>query len=215
MAHPERFAELQALPLRQMGLEDPAMGNATSYTRVREIMMAVSPWMVPIGTAFIAHTKMQMGRLDEARRELESLAELYFEGEGEDLGVHGWLFIIGLAAEVAVAVQDLERAEQIYGLLEPHAAKNVVHEGMPVYLGSAAHFLGSLAAALSRREPAMEHLEAALEQNERMAAWPHVARTQLALARLLAGRRPARARDLEQKARRAAREMGMQALLRT
>ena len=85
---------------------------------------------------------------------------------------------------------------------------------MDIYLGSVSHFLGILAAALSRRDRAVEHLEAAIAHNEEMGARAHRIRSQLELGRLLerSGRRAAGA-ELVAGAESEARALGMKALL--
>jgi hypothetical protein len=111
-------------------------------------------------------------------------------------------------------VGNLEAAARLYALLEPHAGENASLDGMDVYLGSVSHFLGVLAAALSRDECAVRHLEAAVLRNQQMGARAHQIRSELELGRLLERRgRKTQGRTLAEGARAAARELGMNALL--
>jgi hypothetical protein len=82
-----------------------------------------------------------------------------------------------------------------------------------INLGSAARYLGLLALVMRRPGEAVEHLEAALEANERMGFRPWAARTQADLARALASRRAPgdseRATELIRAASEAFKELGM------
>jgi len=166
--------------------------------------------MRPIIGAIMGHARMQLGRFDEARAELAGISEELEDVFGDGTGV----FIRGLCAEIAARVGSVEPAERLYAALEPHASKNASLDGMDIYLGSVSHFLGILAAALSRRDRAVEHLEAAVAHNEEMGARAHRIRSQLELGRLLerSGRRGAGA-ELVAGAESEARALGMKALL--
>jgi tetratricopeptide (TPR) repeat protein len=206
MAGPDLSDALRALPLDRLGWS--ASLAEASEQNVREAIRAISPWMLPLIGALMGHAKMQLGRSAEARSELASMGDL-----DEVARDGGWLFTLSFAAEVAASVGDLERAEALYALLEPHAAHNVTHGGLDVYFGSTHHFLGLLAAALGRRERAIEHLETALVQNERIGGRALCVRTQVELGRLLSGAARTRGRRLLEEGRAAARELGMGSLL--
>ena len=140
----------------------------------------------PVFRCVLAHLHARLNRPVGAS--LEELArELPFDQE--------WLFGMSFLAEAAGLVNDAVAAGALLERLAPWAALNVVDqcEGMR---GSAARYVGILAATAGRPEEAERAFEAALEMNERMGARPWLAHTQLDYARLLAGRDAARARAL-------------------
>jgi hypothetical protein len=93
-----------------------------------------------------------------------------------------------------VAFGDQARAESLYELLRPYPNHNTPN-GFGFYMGSVSHFLGLLAKLLGRAGDAARHFERALANNERLGCLPQVARTQVALAELLA-EQPGRAARL-------------------
>jgi DNA-binding SARP family transcriptional activator/tetratricopeptide (TPR) repeat protein len=150
--------------------------------------------MLKAWRAALALLLVELGRLDEARREFEALA-------GDDMPRDAnWLIGVTLLAEVCGALGDGERAEPLYALLEPYSGRNVVVGRAATCNGAAARLLGTLAAAMRSWELAEGHFISALAMHERMGARPWVARTQLAYAEMLLARRrrgdKARAREL-------------------
>lgn len=126
-----------------------------------------------------------------------------------------WLFSVCLLAEVAARLRDVDRARELYELLEPYAGR-VALSAPDVCVGAVSFFLGSLAVVLERFDVAESHLERAIELNSRMGGRPWEARAKHALARaLLAGGRP-EARELAlplvQQAFNTASELNMRAL---
>lgn len=150
------------------------------------------------------------GRLDEARRELARLAREDFADVPRD---RGWLPSLAFAAEVAHAIGDAATAERLHALLSPYARLCVV-AGSLLFYGSVSHHLGILAATLRRDEDALTHFGGALDVHERMGARAWSARTQLAMAELLARRGGAddreRAADLAGAALATARALGLE-----
>ncbi len=132
--------------------------------------------------AGLATLLWESGRTDEARAELETLATHDFA----DIPVDGdWLIAITLLADTSVALADADRAAKLYELLRPYREVNVVIGLAAVCLGSAARYLGRLAATLDRREEAAEHFERALVANARLNAPIWLAHTRLDYAELL------------------------------
>ena len=136
-----------------------------------------------------------------------------------------WLTTRMLTAEAASMCGDREAAAILYPLLLPHAALNVSHPELRVYLGSGSHHLGLLAALLGERKAAADHFERALEMNAALGARPALARTSVEYARVLLGRAGgaghtpsaarARARTLLTEAAELARATQMQGLLQS
>jgi tetratricopeptide (TPR) repeat protein len=155
-----RIAELEG-PAREMVKSNP--------TR--------APWRAGLATLL-----WESGRIEEAREEFETLAAHDFE----DIPVDGdWLIAITLLADTSVALGDAECATKLYQLLRPYRDVNVAIGLAAVCLGSAARYLGRLAATMERREEAAEHFERALEANARLKAPVWLAHTRLDYASLL------------------------------
>ena len=115
---------------------------------------------------------------------------------------------MSMLAEVAVLLGDAAAASTLYDLLLPWAALNVVDQCEGIR-GSAARYLGLLAAATERPEAAERHFEEALVMNARSGFRPWLALTQEDFAQLLAHRGVARARELAEAARATFAELGM------
>ena len=117
-----------------------------------------------------------------------------------------------LLSDVCADVGDGERAALLYAKLEPYAESNVVIGLAAVCLGSAARFLGKLAATMGRTVEAERHFERALEANAALGAPACLAHTQVDYARAL-GPGP-RATELLAAAARTAAELGLGAVAR-
>lgn len=88
-----------------------------------------------------------------------------------------WLGSVTALAEVATLLLDRDCASILYDLLQPYAQRNVM-VGVPNCFGSAAAYLGGLAAVLGRWETAAQHYEDALTMNAKLGIKPFLARTQ-------------------------------------
>ncbi len=126
----------------------------------------------------------ELGREDEARRELEHLAAADFEDVPRDAL---WLVAMSLLAELCTLLRDRRRARRLYELLIPYEGRNVVSMGA-AYLGPVARYLGLLAMTIGEDERALGHLETARSAAERMGARPTVVLTALDAAEVLARR---------------------------
>jgi DNA-binding winged helix-turn-helix (wHTH) protein/tetratricopeptide (TPR) repeat protein len=135
---------------------------------------------------------VEIGRTDDARETFEAIAADDFAGVTKEIG---YLNALAHLSAVAVALGDRPRAETLYALLLPYPHHNTPN-GFQYCLGSVSYFLGSLARLLGRPREAAGHLEDALAMNQRIGFVPQAARTQVALAELLAesSRLPDRAR---------------------
>jgi eukaryotic-like serine/threonine-protein kinase len=153
-------------------------------------------------------------RREEARSNFEQLAAGDF---AEVPSNHLWISHLVFLAIICHALADSTRAARLYELLRPYADRNVLITRLPlVSPGSASHYLGLLAAAMSRWEDAASHLEAAIRVHERMHALPLLARSRYHYAQaLLARGRPDDQRRAEEHlawARTVARQLGMRRL---
>jgi hypothetical protein len=126
----------------------------------------------------------ELGREDEARRELEHLAANDFDDIPRDAL---WLVAMALLAELCVLLDDRPRAQRLYDLLVPYDGRNVVALGA-AYLGPVARYLGLLAMTVGEAERALGHLENARSATERMGARPAIVETALDAAEVLARR---------------------------
>lgn len=155
----------------------------------------------------------ELGRADEARRELDQLAAADFA----DLPRDGlWLVAIAQLAELCALLDDAGRARRLYELLAPYEGRHVVAMGAG-YHGPVARYLGLLAATVGEAERALGHLETARSAAERMGARPAAALAALDAAVVLARRGSSgdaeRARSLVQRAADDAARMGMEAAI--
>ncbi len=87
-----------------------------------------------------------------------------------------------LAADLAHAFDDTERAAILYKLLEPSADTNVVIGLGAVCLGATSRYLGRLALTLGRREAAVAHLRRAVAANAALQAVVELAHSRVDLA---------------------------------
>jgi tetratricopeptide (TPR) repeat protein len=161
--------------------------------------------------AALATLLCEDGRLDEARAEFERLAAQDFEDVPKDLD---WMIAMTLLSDVCADLGDAKRATLLYGKLEPYADVNVVIGLAAVCLGSAASFLGKLAATMGRGDLAAEHFERALAANQALQAPGCLGRTQVDYARALLGAGDPRAEELLAAASEAAERHGLGAVAR-
>jgi tetratricopeptide (TPR) repeat protein len=158
----------------------------------------------PAWRAAVATLLMEMGKLDEARREFEVVAAHEFADIPND---GDWMTAMTLLSEVSVGLDDAERAALLYDRLLPYARANVVIGLAAICYGSTARFLGKLAATMGRRGEGVEHFERALRSNEALRAPVWLAHTQLDYAETLASE--PRAASLIEAASRTAAELNL------
>jgi DNA-binding CsgD family transcriptional regulator len=155
----------------------------------------------------------ELGRLQEARREFERLAQYDFTDLPRDAL---WMACITYLADVCTVLGDTARATTLYQLLLPYARRTVVIGNATACYGAAARYLGRLAATMARWDEAEKHFEDALDMNARMGARPWLAHTQHAYASMLLVRnRPGdqeKAAALLDEALATARALGMRTL---
>jgi class 3 adenylate cyclase/tetratricopeptide (TPR) repeat protein len=103
----------------------------------------------------------------------------------EDLAAGGFAFpfdakrtlTLSYLAEVCSRLGDVDQAERLYDLLLPYRDLAVIAPTTTVCCGSAARYLGMLAATLGDWGEAEEHFAAALTMDEQLQAWPWLAHT--------------------------------------
>jgi tetratricopeptide (TPR) repeat protein len=154
----------------------------------------------------------ELGRDDEARDALERIAGEDFSNVPRD---EDWLVNICLLSDACLYLRDAKRTAILYELVSPYASFSAFAQP-EMALGSIAHFVGRLAAALGRHDEAAGHFEAALEANARMGGLPSLAHTQYHYAGMLLARaQPGdaeRAAELVASAQTLARDIGLRPL---
>ena len=138
----------------------------------------------PVFRCALAHLYSRLGRLPEAKRVFDDLAENDFSTLPFDIE---WLFGMSFLAETCAPLNDEVSAAALYRSLLPWAGLNVVDiaEGIR---GSVSRYLGILATTMKRWDEAAQNFEDALAMNERMGARPWLAHTQDDYARMLLAR---------------------------
>jgi DNA-binding CsgD family transcriptional regulator/tetratricopeptide (TPR) repeat protein len=123
------------------------------------------------------------------------------------------LYALILLAEACVALEDRQRALLLYDLLQPYADRPAAVLIHATHFGAVSQYLGMLATLLERWNEAELHFAHALTLNERLRLRPYAAYTRHAWATMLVGRGVhgdvERARQLNEQALSAAREIGM------
>ena len=133
--------------------------------------------------ATLAVLLCEAGRHDEAREQVEPLAADDFAGLPRN---HLYVYHLAALAMACSALGDRDRAARLYELLLPYADRNVLVARLPLgTLGSAAQYLGLLAASLSRWDEAAAHFTAAVRAHEGMGAAPLAAGSRAGLAQAL------------------------------
>jgi hypothetical protein len=196
-----QYYAIQLLATRR---EQARMGELEAAARQ---MVASNPAR-PAWRAALIVMLCESGQPDRARPELEALAA---QGFGDIPHDGDWLATVTLLCDACVALSDTALMARLYEVLAPYAAVNVVAGIGTLCLGSAARYLGKLAAGLGRPE-ADRLFEQALATNRGLGSPVLVAHTQLDWASALA--RGSRAQRLIEEAAATAEELGLAALAR-
>jgi tetratricopeptide (TPR) repeat protein len=129
----------------------------------------------------IAWAECEMGRAEEGRKVFESVAQDDFAAIRREIPQSVAAIHLGQAC---AALEDRERAQVLYEILEPHARHWAVWaEAAP--LGPVALTLGLLARTMGRFDQAAEHFEHAIAESRRVGARPFLARSLYEYAVLL------------------------------
>ena len=158
----------------------------------------------------LAHVYARLGRAEEAASHVREITHHDLSDWHVD---EQWFVSICLLAETCAIIDEPTPAASLYDLMLPYAAHNAV--AVPeIALDSTSRPLGILATSLGRFEDAERHFLQAAMMNERMAARPWLAHTQLEHARMLLCRAAdgdrKRAAELLARAQATYRELGMQ-----
>ncbi|MFY9587463.1 MAG: adenylate/guanylate cyclase domain-containing protein [Actinomycetota bacterium] len=97
-----------------------------------------------------------------------------------------WLLTLTMLTQTCARLGDRGRAKILYDLFVPYASRTIVVGPAIACFGSAARYLGILAATIGRRGDAERHFADAVEMNERMHARPYLAHSLREYGELLA-----------------------------
>jgi DNA-binding SARP family transcriptional activator len=140
---------------------------------------ASAPLEQPFDRALACHAYAHLGHTREAQRLLTGLAARGFV----DVHYDGfWLTLMSLVADAAARVAVPEIAAEVLELLRPWRDQIVLTPA--TCLGSVAHYIGVLAAALDQAEEAHDAFAQAARTHERMRAPLWAARTRLEWAQV-------------------------------
>jgi len=129
-----------------------------------------------------------LGREDDARRELEQVASDDFARLRHEQRIG----VLPFLAEVCAYLGDAHRAALLNELLQPYARCNVPY-GAAASFGSGAHYLGLLATAMREWDTAERYFEDAVAHNRQLQGRAWVARSLYAYAHMLRQRDRGRA----------------------
>jgi len=132
--------------------------------------------------AALAVMYLETDRQDQAREWFERLAANDFTDIPSDLL---WMVTMLLSADLARGLRDQHRAALLYEILRPYATRNIVVGTAVLCDGSASYPLGLLASTMGNWEEAERHFEDALAFDEKIGAWPWLARTRYQYAWML------------------------------
>lgn len=151
---------------------------------------------------------LEMGRVEDARTGLKSLAEDFDDFEAVPRDVN-WFPAMATLAVTAWRLGDAPVAGRLYELLVAFEDRFVVVGGVApsVSWGSVAYYLGVLASTAGLDDEAVAHFEVALARNGAAGAAPWVAQTQAAYAQVLGS--GSQADSLRAAARATAERLGM------
>jgi hypothetical protein len=159
--------------------DDPAELRAMAAEAVR--------WWVgaPVHAhAVAAGFSARAGDLDAARQELDTVAAL---DAGRSDRTYLWSVYVGELAAAAIAVDDRPLCQSLLDDLVPVADTCAVNGALVCFMGSHAHRVGLLHAALGHTDEAVVWLRRALAVHRRLGARTWEAETVAALARLDGG----------------------------
>jgi tetratricopeptide (TPR) repeat protein len=132
----------------------------------------------------LTHLHARCGHMSDAERLFGALAHDNFAAVPFD---QEWLLATSYLAETAALLDDAQAAAELYSLLVPYASLSAA-DWPEAFRGSMSRYLAVLATATGAFDDAVEHFEAALAMNARMAARPWLALTQRDYAELLVAR---------------------------
>jgi class 3 adenylate cyclase len=159
-----------------------AQGRLGELEQILLEMVEQEPQWRHLLQAALAQLYLETERADQAREWFERLAANGFADVPDDANL---MVTMLLSAGVTRRLRDEQRAALLYEILRPYAARNVVVGQAWLCDGSASLLLGQLAATMGNWDDAERHFEDALAFDEKIGAWPWLARTRYQYAWML------------------------------
>jgi hypothetical protein len=165
------------------------MATRREQARMGELEPAVRQMVArnpdrPAWRAALVVMLCESDQLDQARPELDALSA---QGFGDIPHDGDWLTTMTLLCDGCAMLGEQARIAQLHDELLPYAELNVVAGIGALCLGSAARYVGKLAAVMGRRAEAELHFQRALTANQALGAPVLVAHTLLDWAAALNG----------------------------
>jgi tetratricopeptide (TPR) repeat protein len=135
----------------------------------------------------LALIHFEIGEREKAREQFERMASTNFKCVPRD---SLWQTCLSYLTEVCDGLDDSERAQLLYDLLQPYAEHTLVVGNAIACLGATSRYLAQLATVCNRWDDAERHFQHAIELNRRLNARPWLAHTQFQYARMLLKRGP-------------------------
>ncbi len=136
---------------------------------------------LPSWRAGLTFLLAELGREADARAHFEVLAANDFAAVARD---SFWLAAMATICDACVFLGDARRAAVLYALLAPYARCNITDIGVLCF-GSAARYLGRLAAVVGEWDTAEQHFAGALQMDRHVGGRSIVAHTQHEYAEML------------------------------
>jgi tetratricopeptide (TPR) repeat protein len=175
-----RTAQLYGIAISRVRGEQGRLAELEPLVRQLVETSGAPGWRARLGAMYV-----ELGRLGDARVQLEELAGLDLEVEARSIG---WLVTAAYLAEMARALAAGDFAARLFPLLAPRSGQAIVVLGVACN-GSIDRHLGLLAATLGDWDAAATHFERALAMNrDLLESPPLVARTQVDYAGMLLDR---------------------------
>lgn len=176
----EDMVERAFYMMRLAALEHLESGNPP-VTSAYENLLVAHPMAMGI-RCVLASGYATLGMREMALLHFDFVADHDFERLPDDIN---WLGSMAMLADAAVHLEDRERSERVFAMLEPYGDVFDVFAGEAVPAGPVAHWLGLLCATFGEFSKARYWLERARLQNERIGARLFIQYGVLAEARLL------------------------------
>jgi hypothetical protein len=150
--------------------------------------LAYSPTLSATDNGLLAALGLAAAVTGDRPRAAGTLAQLRGDGLADLPRSSSWLSTMGAITETAAWLGDADTAAEVYPLLLPHAALPMVGGPGAVCLGSVQQALGVAALVIGDTDRAVEHLNAAVEDNTALGHWPALAISRHRLGQALAAR---------------------------
>jgi DNA-binding winged helix-turn-helix (wHTH) protein len=136
-------------------------------------------------SAALALIARDEGRLDDARRVLDEIAAPGFAALERD---EHFLLTTAILTDVILALDDRERAAELYDVLLPYAELLAFHDLLRAFAGSMASILGELCLVLRRFDAGVAHYEAGIARERAVGARAAMISSRVGLVRSLQAR---------------------------